>query len=402
MTAVTGERADEMAEPAVDAAELVTRARELAPLIREHAAKAEQDRRLTEEVVVALREAGLFRLTTPTRFGGYGLSLRMLDLMAIIAEVGKACGSSGWNLSIESASTKFAVDGLPETALSDMFAGNPDAYVSSTASLTTSKASRTDGGFRVTGRFPWSSGCEIADWAYIPVAHVYDGDEQTADLVGGVVPLSELKIERTWHSAGMAGSGTHTVIAEDVFIPARRTVEFSITDFSDEDQRDTTVIQGSAQSLAAIVGAAQGALEYTRQTLDKKRSISYTTYAAAADAPSVQMWFAEATHLIETAHLHLMEVGAGLNGVPGAQPVPWVERARIRRHQVSAHEKARAGVEKLLDVVGGSSFALSNPLQRIWRDMAVGSRHNAMNAPIIAEDYGRALLDVRPAVTILY
>ncbi|MGW9210573.1 acyl-CoA dehydrogenase family protein [Embleya sp. NPDC055664] len=400
MTTVTSERAEETAAPAVDPAELVTRARELAPLIREHAAKTEEDRRLAEEVVVALRNAGLFRLTTPTRFGGY--DLRMPDLLTIVAEVGRACGSAGWNLSIDTASTRFALNGMPETALSDMFEGNPDAYVISTAHLSTTKAWKTDGGWRITGTFPWSSGCEIADWAYIPVVHVYDGDEQTADLVGGVVPMSDLRIERTWHSAGLGGSGTHTVLAEDVFLPERHAAAFSLTDLVGEDERDSMLVQGSAQSLAAIVGAARGALEVTRGALDKKRPITYVNYEAAMDAPSVQMWFGEATHLVETAELHLREIGRSLDGIPETAPMPWAERARLRMHQRSAQEKSRAAVERMLDVVGGSSFALSNPLQRLWRDISVMSRHTALNAPIILEDYSRAALDIHPAVTLLY
>ncbi|MEW2530484.1 acyl-CoA dehydrogenase family protein [Streptomyces sp. NPDC047071] len=401
MTAVAGERADiTTGAAAVDAAELLRRARELAPLIREHAVKTEQDRRLAEEVVVALRDAGLFRLTTPTRFGGY--ELPMPDLLSIIVEVGKACGSAGWNLSIDTASTRFALNALPETALEDVFEGNPDAYVISTAHLSTTKAWRAEGGFKVTGTFPWSSGCEIADWAYIPVVHVYDGDEQTTDLVGVVVPMSDLRIERTWHSAGLSGSGTHTVVAEDVFIPERRATPFSLTDLVGEDHRDSMLIQGSAQSLAAIVGAAHGALEVTKAHLDKGRPITYANFERAADAPSVQMWFGEAAHLIETAQLHLTEVGRALDGIPETQQMPWADRARIRMHEKSAQEKSRAGVEKLLDAVGGSAFALSNPLQRLWRDIAVMSRHNALNAPLILEDYSRAVLDVHPAVTLLY
>ncbi|WP_089157920.1 acyl-CoA dehydrogenase family protein [Micromonospora sp. NBS 11-29] len=397
MTALASEQE---VQSAVDPAELVARARALAPLIREHAVKTEQDRRLAEEVVVALREAGLFRLTTPTRFGGY--DLRMPDLVEIIYEVGKACGSAGWNLSIDTASTRFALNALPETAIAEMFEGNPDAYVISTAHLTTTKAYRTEGGFKVSGTFPWSSGCEIADWAYIPVVHVYEGEEQTTDLVGAVVPMSDLKIERTWHSAGLAGSGTHTAIAEDVFVPDRLAVPFSLTDLVGEDERDSMLIQGSLQSLAAIVGAAQGAVEVTREILAKGRPITYVNYAAASDAPSVQMAFAEASHLIETARLHLFEVAKKLDGVPETAPMPWLDRARLRMHEKSAQEKSRAGVEKLLDAVGGSAFALSNPLQRLWRDISVMSRHNALNAPIILEDYGRAVLDIHPSVTLLY
>ncbi|MFS8204677.1 acyl-CoA dehydrogenase family protein [Streptomyces sp. CWNU-52B] len=400
MTAVTDERAEGTAGPAVDPAEIVARARELAPLIREHAVKTEQDRRLAEEVVVALRDAKLFRLSTPTRYGGYDLSLP--DLIAVVTEVGKACGSAGWNLAIETASTRFALDGLPDTAIDDMFEGNPDAFVLSTASLTTTKARRVEGGFRISGTFPWSSACEIADWACVPGVIIHDGDEPTTDLVGVAVPLSDLKIERTWHSAGLAGSGTHTCVAEDVFVPERRGLVFSFTDLKGEEERDSQLTQGSAQSLAALVGAAQGAVEAARELLDKRRGINYTVYEAAVDAPSVQMAFAEGVHLIETAALHLREVGATLDGIPETTPLPWIVRASARMHERSAQEKARAGVEKLIDAVGASAFSLSNPLQRLWRDIAVMSRHTSTNGPAILEDYSRAVLDIHPSVTLLY
>jgi alkylation response protein AidB-like acyl-CoA dehydrogenase len=71
-------------------------------------------------------------------------------------------------------------------------------------------------------------------------------------------------------------------------------------------------------------------------------------------------------------------------------------------HEKSAQEKARAGVEKLIDAVGASAFALSNPLQRLWRDIAVMSRHTSLNGPVILEDYSRAVLDIHPSVTLLY
>jgi alkylation response protein AidB-like acyl-CoA dehydrogenase len=391
---------EEAAAPAVDPAELVARARALAPLIRAHAAQTEQDRKVADEVVSALREAQLFRLTTPTRYGGF--DLRMPDLLKIIFEVGRSCASTGWNVSIDTASTRFALNSLAEPAVAEIFDGNPDAYVISTASITTTKAYRVDGGYTISGAFPWSSGCEIADWAYIPVVPVFDGDESTIDLVGAAVPIGDLKIERTWLTAGLAGSGTHTVLAEDIFVPDRLAVPFTTAELVGEDERDSMLIQGSTQSLAAIVGAAQGAVDATREFLDKKRPISYANHEAAVDSPAVQIAFAEATHLVEAAKLHLTEIGAAFDGIPEVQPMPWLDRARLRMHEKSAHEKARAGVDRLLDVEGGSAFALSNPLQRFWRDTAVMSRHNALNAPIIVEDYGRALLGVRPSSTWLY
>jgi 3-hydroxy-9,10-secoandrosta-1,3,5(10)-triene-9,17-dione monooxygenase len=383
------------------AQELLARVRELVPLLRANAERTERERRIAADSVAALRAAGLFRLTTPPEFGGYELSLPAL--LEIITEVGRGCASTGWIVANDAASTTFAYE-LPEAALKDIFGENPDALVLSSAGLASAQATRVDGGYVISGRFPWSSGCEISDWAYLSIVPVANGTEPPTGLISAMVPLSAVSIEDTWHCAGMAGTGTHTMIATDVFVPEHRTIFFDISPEAarDEDERTAEVIRGSLQSLAALVGAALGALDLVRAALDKKKPVSYTTYAAAVDSPAVRHWFAEATHLIDTAVLHMTHAGEKLDAVPHNQPVPWVERARIRAHLASCLARTREGLDKLLDVAGAGGFALANPVQRHWRDVNVGSRHNALNAPTIFEDYSRALLDVRPTVTLLY
>ncbi|RKT53859.1 acyl-CoA dehydrogenase family protein [Saccharothrix australiensis] len=402
MTAAsTAVRSPEPAGDRPSLPELVERARALQPILRDNAARTEADRGVAPEVAKALRDSGMFRLTTPARYGGYELSIR--EVMTVLREVGRGCASTGWTLSIDTASTLFAY-GLPETALADVFADTPDAFVLSTSNLNDSRARRVDGGYVVSGRFPWSSGCEITDWAYIGVVPLHVDGAPTTDLVTSVIPMSDLTIERTWDCAGLAGSGTHTVIADEVFVPERRTllVNFTPEALPDEDERNTAIIAGSAQSLAGMVGSAEGALEVVSGLLAKKPKITFTTLDSMVDSSAIRIWFAEATHLIETAVLHMEHAASALDGVAPADPVPWVERARIRMHLTSAQQKAREGIEKLLDVVGGRAFARSNPLQRYWRDLAVIGRHNSLNAPVVVEDYSRALLAVRPTITVIH
>ncbi|MDH2430800.1 acyl-CoA dehydrogenase family protein [Sphaerisporangium sp. TRM90804] len=383
-----------------DAKELLDRARELVPLLRANAPQTERDMRPVADNLEALRKAGLFRLTTPVRYGGHDLSLP--DLLKIIFEVGRGCASTGWIVANDAASTSFTLT-FPEAALDDMYAGNPDVLVLSTSNLSGAKAVRVDGGHTISGRFPWSSGSEFSDWVFMGPVFVFDG-EQPGALMFGLVPIDQVTVEKTWSCAGMSGTGTHTIVATDLFIPDYRTLVYDLSGENQpgEDDRGTDVIKGSLQSLAALVGAAQGALDTTREILAKGRPITFTTYTSSADSPAVQLRFAEAAHLIDTAVLHMLHAGEALDGIDPAAPVPWVERSRVRAHMASALGRAREGVDKLLDVAGASGFALSNPLQRYWRDLNVGSRHNSLNAPIIFEDYSRALLDIRPSVTWIH
>lgn len=384
-----------------DASELLGRIRALVPTFRANAAQTERDKRVAAENVEAMRAAGLFRLTTPPQYGGYKISLP--ELLKIIFEAGRGCASTGWILANDAASTSFAYQ-LPEAALNDMFGDNPDALVLSTANVTGSHALRVDGGYTISGRFPWSSGCEISDWAYVAVCPLIEGDAEPTKLVTSVVPIGDMTVEQTWNCAGMSGTGTHTLIATDLFVPEHRTtvLDFAPENQVDDDERNTVLMRGSLQSLASLVGAAQGALDTVRELLAKKRPISYTLHPSAMDSTAIQLWYAEGTHLVDTAVLHMMHAGETLDKIGFDEPVPWVERCRIRSHLASSLARARDGVDKLLDVAGASGFAMSNPLQRYWRDLSVGSRHNALNAPIIFEDYGRALLDIRPAMTLVY
>jgi alkylation response protein AidB-like acyl-CoA dehydrogenase len=381
-----------------DANELLDRARELVPALRANAERTERDLRPAPENLQALRAAGMFRLTTPPQYGGYELGLPAL--LKIIFEVGRGCASTGWIVANDAASTTFTRP-FSDAARKDVFGDNPDALVLSTSNLTGSKAERVDGGYTISGRFPWSSGCEFSDWVFMGPVLVFEGSEQPTALVFGLLPVNDVSVELTWNCAGMAGTGTHTIVAADLFVPEYRTVVYDLSPQHQpgEDERNTDVIRGSLQSLAALVGAAQGALDTAREMLAKKQPITFTTYTSSSDSPAVRLRFAEATHLVDTAVLHMMHAGETLDAIGHGEPVPWVERTRIRAHLASSLARAREGVDTLLDVAGASGFALSNPLQRYWRDLNVGSRHNSLNAPIIFEDYSLALLDIRPSVT---
>jgi len=398
------------AAPVPGTDELLDRARALVPLLRANAAKTEQARNVVPEVLDALREAGMFRLTTPAEFGGYDVGLR--TQLELVFELSRGCASTGWTVANDAGSTDLAKL-MPPHVLKEMFDANADAMVITTVATPESRATVVDGGVEFSGRFPWSTNSQIADWAMLLAVPIEAPDGTITRAVTVLIPLAGATIEDTWHVAGMSGTGTQTVVADRLFVPDSRMIEHdhSLTERYDqkfteqlsEYYRPSGLIGGNLISMASIVGTAQGALDLTRTSLEKKRPVSYTTYQNKTDSPALRLWLAEATHLIDTAFLHMRLVADALDA-ERQSPVglEWVERARIRMHMATALQRAREGVEKLLDIGGVGSFALANPLQRHWRDLGMGSRHAMVNLPLMLEDYSLALLDLKPSIAMLH
>jgi 3-hydroxy-9,10-secoandrosta-1,3,5(10)-triene-9,17-dione monooxygenase len=385
------------AQQSVEPHELVARARDLVPLLRANIARTEKAGNPVPENLAALREAQLFRLTTPPAHGGLHPSMR--TQIDAIAEVGRGCASTGWIVANHAASTEFTLI-LSDAATNDIFGDNQDAVLLSAGCTPDSRAERVPGGLRLTAKAPYASGCEISDWALLIGIPLYEGDRQTG-AVTCLVALSEATIERTWNVAGMVGTGTHAMTVTDTFVPENLAlvVEKENLERLEELLSPTDLVKGNLHSLSALVGAVQGALDIVTANLAKNKPIAYSTYKRAADSPAIQLWFTEATHLIDTAYLHMRHVADEFDAILPGEEMPRVARARARMHSASALQRAREGMQKLLDVAGTSGFALVNPIQAYWRDLEVGSRHAMLGLPMITEDYSRALLDVGPTIT---
>ncbi|MFD7500133.1 acyl-CoA dehydrogenase family protein [Streptomyces sp. NPDC059850] len=388
-----------VAEQTIAPQDLVARAHDLIPQLRSNAESTEQQRNVAPGNMQALRDSGLFRLTIPPRFGGYEVNMR--TQVEVLSEIGRGCASTGWITANHAASTDFALL-LPEEGLQEIFGANPNAVLLSAASLHASRAERVEGGLVVNGRFPYASGCEISDWAMLGAVPLME-DGEAVGAVDVLLRPSEMVIEDTWHVAGLEGTGTHAMVATDVFVPHHRAlIPNRAPDGRYEELISPTVlVKGNLHSLSSLVGAARGALDVVRETLDKNRPIAYSTYERAVDSPTIQVWFAEATHLIETGMLHMFATADGIDQARKGEELAGPERARLRMHSASALECSRRGMQKLLDIAGTSGFALKNPVQRYWRDLETGSRHAMLNHPMILEDYSRALLG-RPGISIFH
>ncbi|MFJ5260138.1 acyl-CoA dehydrogenase family protein [Streptomyces sp. NPDC088387] len=381
--------------------ELIERARELVPLLRRNAEQTEKDSKVPDENMSALRDAGLLRLSTPHKWGGWELPMR--HQVEVLSELGRGCPSTAWIAANHAASVDLVML-MPEPGLTEIYGRDPDAVMLSAASLDPAlRADRVADGLRVNGRFPYASGCELSDWAFLAWVPVYEDGRQTG-VANLLAPPRELRVEHTWTVAGLLGTGTHAMIAEDLFVPDRF-VQFAplkANGEADSPIAPTVLIQGNLHSLSSLVGAARGALDLVRAKLEEHKPLAFSTYSRAIDSLSVQQEFAEATHLIDTGTLHMLAVADGFDSVPDGEEATPAERARLRMHMVSSLERCREAMQRLLDLAGTSGFAQANPVQRYWRDLEIGSRHTALNRPMIFEDYARSLLGTGDPVSLLF
>ncbi|MFF0700187.1 acyl-CoA dehydrogenase family protein [Streptomyces tendae] len=388
---------------AAPATALKESARALVPLLKENAGRTEADRRVAEENIAALSGAGLFRLTVPRRFGGHETDFR--TFMEVTCELAHGCGSTAWvAMLINGANWMAAL--YPEQAQQEVWGGDPDARVCSV--LTPSATSRAvDGGLVVSGRWGFASGSLHSQWATLAIP-VVDASGQQTDQGLALVPMHELRIEDTWYVVGMRGTGSNTLVADKVFVPAHRILSITQglqgvypTEHKGEAlYRAALVPVSSLAMVGPQVGLAQAGMDAVTDSLAKGKGISYTFYERASEAPSTHIQLAEAAQLIDTAMLHLLRAADDIDTWAAAgENMPFETRARVRMDTGYVARRSREALDLLLSIQGAGSFAEANPLQRIWRDQETASRHAIVNQAIAGELYGRALLGVEEQVT---
>lgn len=383
-------------------AELVARATALQGLLREHAPRIEADRKVTDEVIDALTEAGLFKLTVPRRYGGYETDVRTVqDVSAAIAE---GDGSTGWVVTLVSTCNWLTGLFSPQ-AQDEVFGVDPDARVTGVFSPT-STSRKVPGGWRLTGRWYYNSGSWHSTWAVLGMP-LTDERGEVVDQAMVLVPRTELTMEDVWFTAGMRGSGSNCLIAEDVFVPEHRVASVpAAIDGEDLGGRGEKGLYRSsfAPFVVAVLGGVQLGLGRAALKLvtdkAKTKPVSFTYYETQAASVAVQLQVAEAAMRIDTAELHLHRAAADIDeaAAQGAH-LDALTRARVRADTGHAVQNVLDAINTLLNVHGGGSFADANPLQRIWRDAGVAGRHAVSSPAVGMEVYGKLLLGVEEPIT---
>jgi alkylation response protein AidB-like acyl-CoA dehydrogenase len=366
-------------------------------LLSAHAEQGSIDRRVAQESISALAGAGAFKVMVPRRYGGYELGVRaLLDVSGAVAE---GDGSAGWVTSLTGVCA-WMVGLYSGKAQDEVFGADPDARVCGSGSPIGTGV-QVDGGWRVSGRWPYISGSLHAGWATLG----FQGSDGLGQPVGpamALVPMSQCTLEDTWHTAGMRASGSNTLVVQDVFVPEHRVLSISLV----AEGRYATEYHGEAVYRAAfmptatlvlvgpLLGLGRAALAYVAEAAGRKGIVA-TTFARQADSAGFQVQLAEAGLKIDTAHLHAHRAAADIEHHAARDTHPDLRaRARIRADTAWAAEHIVSALTILLNAHGSGGFAESSPLHRMWLDANVGARHGLITSAVSKEIYGRALLGV--------
>lgn len=377
--------------------ELLGRARELRPLLASHAAEAETTGRLRPEVIDALRDAGLLRLTVPRRFGGYQLPFR--TVVEVCSAVAEGCGSAGWITGFANTG-KWMASLWSARAQEEIFAVGPDAIHAGTSKPATD-VTTVDGGYRISGSFPSMSGLPYATWAGLFI--LVPGADGQPVMLEGLVRADELTVENTWDVAGLRATGSETGVAKDVFVPDHRTIDVTRLQTSDFHQyptpyKDEALYRAAVHPVLALVvaitpvGLARGALNLAIEAAGRK-PLSGTTYARQRDSVSFSNAISDAAMLTDSAMLHMYRAAEDLDAFAArAEVMDPATRGRVRADTGWAVKSAAEAVDMIISAVGSGAFATVSPYQRMWRDVNIASRHGAASYPLNRELYGKALL----------
>ena len=385
---------------ALTAEKIIAATTALKPRLAERAREAEDLRRPNDELWDELRRSGYFYMLVPKKYGG--LEADIDDVIDASLPIAEGCGSTGWVAMFALVHNRHMV-GYPDEVLEELFGGGR-YIVDAAATMPPGRAVPVEGGYRVTGRWQWSTCITQADWINAIVnIETPDGKPRMGMLL---IPARDVRIIDTWDTIGMRATGTHDVAVDDLFVPERYLMPPVRREGGGDGRFDHPIYKVPLSPLLAFtvavptVGVAKAAVEAYRQRLEghTKRG----TDGRQADKQAAQIRLGRADTMVATAELLMRgaikeNLRCAREGGEGTIAFRNALRARI---SYSA-ELCRAAVLLTCEASGTSIHYHSNPVQRYLRDIMVMTSHIIMDMDVTMEQHGRSLLGLEPTSILL-
>ena len=357
--------------------------RDLLPVLRERAQEAEDARCVPAESIKALQETGFFKLLQPKNYGGYESD--PVSFYTAVKEIASACGSTGWVASILGVHP-WHVALFDGKAQEEVWNDDVDVRISSSYAPM-GKAEVVEGGYRLTGRWSFSSGCDHCTWVLLGGPAFADG--KPVDFCTYLLPIADYSIVDVWDTVGLRGTGSNDIVVEDVFVPQHRALSFIATSKCKTPGQEVNpgplyrLPYGSVHPstiTAPIIGMAQGAYDAHVEHQRKRVRAAYMGEQSKED-PFAKVRIAEAASDIDAAWLQLTHNIDELYQLAcRREKLPFSTRLRVRRDQVRGTERAISAIDRLFENSGGRALQRGTPIQRFWRDAHAGRVHAANDA----------------------
>lgn len=360
------------------------------PVLKERAQACEDLRRVPDETIAEFEAAGFYRISQPEEFGGYELS--PLVLFEVAMELAKGCPSSGWCLCLIGVHNWEM--GLLDPQISrDVWGEDTNARISSSyAPFGT--AEKVTGGYEVSGRWPWSSGCDHCTWVNVGV------HGEGLPPCSLLIPREDYEIDDTWFVAGLKGTGSKDIVIDRAFVPEHRIHNSALSFLMQDPGRahfDAPCYRYPfgvvfAYCLASVTqGIAEGALE-TVEGMMRQKLHAYDGSRVGED-PYVLQRLANAKHRIDLNRRGIVDAFGQMDDALAQTGRLEIElRVEIKwRAQKLANDNAEV-VTELTKAGGGSAMRLNNPLQRYFRDIHTATNHAFLNADRGSQSMGSVQL----------
>jgi 3-hydroxy-9,10-secoandrosta-1,3,5(10)-triene-9,17-dione monooxygenase len=376
--------------------ELLRRTVALAPRLAARAAACEALRRCPDETIAEMHDAGLMRMMQPRRFGGAELGPEAM--LEVVLEMSAWCPSSSWvYLNLATHAWNIAQFGL--RAQADVWEADPDAVAATGLAFPCGKAVPADGGYVVSGRWPFASGIDAASWML--VGAFVDRGAAPPERRLFLVPKPDFRSLGNWHAYGLAGSGSHDVEISGAFVPEHRTLAGEVIAdgasvpggrVHDAPMYRLPTFSTFGFFLAMVpVGAARGAVaQFVSAT--RERAGTYTG-ARLAELTPLQIRVAEAAACVDFAERMLRHGLRELLACAEAGENPAIDlKLRWKRDLAFAVGLCTRAVDALMGASGAGGLYTDRPLQRLFRDVHAASAHIALTWDVQAAAYGRHAL----------
>ncbi len=371
--------------------DLLDLASKLTPLLKERAPLTEELRRVPTQTVDDLLASGLHLIGVPSKFGGMDVEYGISHDVGV--ELAKGCASTSWCYSLWVAHS-WLVGYWPLQAQEEVFGTSPNTLCSSSLSPGKSTCTPAEGGYRLAGRWEFSSGCDSADWIMLGVTGI--GQRNWV-----LVPKEDREIVDTWFVSGLRGSGSKDIVVKDAFIPAHRVVEVSTAGDTDLTSWEThgqdryrvpiPVLLGW-DLVAPMIGVARGMAE------EFIAKLTGTTGAGrTADSAAIHLRLSQACAEADAAQALMdLDVAEILRKGREGEPFNALERARFRRDKAFCTQLGLQAVNRLFDLSGGHALFESEPMQRLHRDAQAIAHRDGLIMDLGGQQYGRVALGLQP------
>lgn len=361
--------------------EVTQRVEEFGPELADLAVDNEQLGKLSDRSVELLRSAGVIRLLQPKEYGGYTAHPR--DFAEAVMAVARHDPAAGWVCGVVGVHPWELAQMDPRLA-QEVWGENPDTWIASPY-MPNGVADPVDGGYTLSGRWPFSSGSDHCEWNFLGAL---EGDGKGKPIMPPsvfhvVLPRTDAPIiEDSWDVVGLAGTGSKDVVVDKAFIPEHRVIDQSDVQVGAAAERiglTETLYKLPFAAMfplgitSAVIGMCEGALALH---LSQQRERVAVTGVQVKDDPYVLYAAGEAASEINASRVQLIDgISRLYDKSEAGKPITIEDRSNVRRNQVRCAWRAVAALDEIVSRSGGNVMRRTNPLQRYWRDAHAGLQH---------------------------